>query len=124
MRRRKTLAELDSTPAREYRYAVTVYLPNGTQRCYELLATSPSIARDNVLSKMYDRKVYDWFVTDVSGRNAMYGNPNVIVQKMDGIRKTVHKYKIEVVTHEQYKAYMEACIREDDRMARERYYGG
>ena len=95
-------------------YSVTMLLPNGATPTYKVMSTSPSTAMQEVLCNLYDTSVYSWFITDLNGKNSIYGRPNMVVQKLDGIRKTQSYYRIEVVTKEIYNERMEMCRRHEE----------
>lgn len=104
--RRKTWEELDNQQPKRFSYRVTVKMNNGQNVTQTVQAISPGYAKDYVLIQLYDRNVYNWLVTPLKSANDIYGPPNVKVQKLDGVRKTVTYYKIEVVTNEQYNNIM------------------
>ena len=123
-RLQKTWKKLDNKPVKRNTYSVTIHFPGGETVIQQAQAIAPSYARDIVLGRIYDRHIYNWFVTEVKSSNSACNRPNVIVQKMNGIKKTTSYYKIEVVTNEQYNAAMNMYRAQEDRKAREQYYGG
>ena len=111
--RRKTWEELDNQQPKRFNYQVIVKMNNSQSITKTVQATSPGYAKDYVLNQLYDRNFYNWLVTPLKSANDIYGPPNVKVQKLDGVRKTVTYYKIEVVTNEQYNNIMNMYCRND-----------
>lgn len=100
-------------------YHVTLLMPNGATQEFNILATAPSYAKDYALERIYDTKQFNWFTTALKTPNGA----NVKVQKMNGVRKTVSYYKVEIVTNEQYNNWTNSAIENDKKRERDRNWG-